>query len=110
MPRLNADLYIRAHLAQCSAKGVPAYVPHTGDARGGTLLLKLVQGREGCRLLRQTSDMDGNTVWDRAFEGELVPEMEADQYIQRQIGYDEDLWVVEIESQDGWHPFTEGSG
>ena len=108
MARLNADLYIKAHLAQCSQRGVGAYVVHKGDARGGTLLLKINMFKAGCRVLRQTSDMDGNTVWEGAFDGDTVEEQEADAYIQRQIGYDEDLWVIEIESPDGWHPFEGG--
>ncbi len=105
MSRLKADLYIRAHLAQCSRRGVPAYVTRKGDERGGTLLVKLVIGREGCKVLRQTSDMDGGVVFEEALGGALTPETDADDYIRRQIGYDEDLWVVEIESPDGWHPF-----
>jgi len=105
MARLNADLYIKAHLAQCSQRGIGAYVVHKGDARGGTLLLKINMFRDGCKVLRQTSDMEGNTTFDTAFEGRAVEEHEADDYIRRQIGYDEDLWVVEIESPDGWHPF-----
>ena len=43
--------------------------------------------------------------WMAAFSGELVAETEADAYISRAMARDPDLWVVEIESPDGWHPF-----
>jgi hypothetical protein len=49
--------------------------------------------------------MDGVLGWMAAFSGKLVAETEADAYISRAMARDPDLWVVEIESPDGWHPF-----
>lgn len=103
--RLKADIWIMAHVRRCFAEGVPATVVQKGDERGGVLLLKLNQMELGCRVLSQTTDMDGNRAWMAAFDGELMPEKEADDYISRAMGRDPDLWVVEIEHRDGWHPF-----
>lgn len=103
--RLKAEIWIMAHVRRCSGQGVPATVVRKGDERGGVLLLKLNQFDLGCRVLSQTLDMDGNRAWIAAFDGNLVPEKEADDYITRATARDPDLWVVEIEHRDGWHPF-----
>ncbi len=103
--RLKADVWIMSHVRLCSSKGVPATVARKGDLLGGTLLLKLNLLEAGCRVLSQARDFDGNPGWLAAFGEALVPEAEADEYIARAVARDPDLWVVEIEHRDGWHPF-----
>ena len=44
-------------------------------------------------------------AWIAAMAGRLISEAEADAYIARAVTRDPDLWVVEIESRDGKHPF-----
>ena len=94
-----------AHIRQCVAEGIPATVAHKGDVKGGTLMLKLNLLDGGCRVLSQARDLDGALGWLTAFQGEPVPEAEADEYIARALARDPDLWVVEIEHRDGRHPF-----
>ena len=103
--RLKAEFWIMAHVRRCNARGVPATGVRRGDSRGGTLVLKINQFDRGCRVLSQALGMDGGLGWLAAFSGNRVPEAEADDYIARATGRDPDLWVVEIESPDGWHPF-----
>lgn len=103
--RLKAEIWIMAHVRRCSIDGIPAMVVRKGDARGGNLVLKVNQLDLGCRVLSQTTDLDGNLAWIGAFKGEAVDEAEADAYIQRAIARDPDLWVVEIEDRQGRHPF-----
>ena len=69
------------------------------------MLLKVNQLEAGCRLLTQARNLDGELGWLAAFDGKAVPESEADAYIDRAVGRDPDLWVVEVESRDGQHPF-----
>ncbi len=103
--RLKAEFWIMAHVRRCNDEGIPAIVVRRGDSRGGTLVLKINQFDQGCRVLSQALGPDGALGWIAAFKGERVPEAEADGYIARATARDPDLWVVEIESPDGWHPF-----
>jgi hypothetical protein len=103
--RLPTDLWVSAGLRRCSDEAVPATVVRRGEAQSGTVILKLNQHELGCRVLSQTRDSDGRLVWFAALDGALVPEADADAYIQRSVGRDPDIWVVEVEHAKGWHPF-----
>ena len=103
--RLKAEFWIMANVRRCNDAGVSAMVVHRGDSQGGTLVLKINQFEAGCKVLTQARDIDGEAGWLAAFSGNLVAEAEADEYIRRAQALDPDLWVVEIESRDGWHPF-----
>ena len=103
--RLPTEVWVKAHIRRCLAEGIPVTVARRGEPRGGILLLKLNQLERGCRLLNQTRDLDGRIAWLPALRGALVAEDQADDYIARAVARDPDLWVVEIEHRDGWHPF-----
>ena len=103
--RLPAELWIKAHIRRCIADGIPATVVHRGEKNSGMLILKLNQLDAGVKVLSQTRDMEGAIAWMPALGGELVPEADADAYIERAVKRDPDVWVVEIEDRDGNHPF-----
>ena len=103
--RLPTELWVKAHIRRCNAEAIPAVVVRRGDPTGGTVMLKLVQYQVGCRVLSQVRDLEGRLAWMSALGETPVTEVEADAYIARAVGRDPDLWVVEIESRDGSHPF-----
>jgi hypothetical protein len=103
--RLPTRLWVYAHLRRCHAEGVPATVARRGDPTGGLVILKLNLLAAGFRVLSQTRDISGNTAWLAALKGAAMDESAADDYIARQVARDPDLWVLEIEHREGWHPF-----
>ncbi len=104
--RLPSDVWIMAQVRRCNDSGITAMVVRKGEARGGTLLVKINQFAAGCQVLSQARDIDGNLGWLAAFKGACVPEPEADAYIARAAERDPDLWVVEVEDPDGRNPFA----
>lgn len=104
--RLPTELWLKAHLAQCSHQGIPAMVLRRGAAMGGLVVLRLDRRDGTVRVLSQTRDMDGRTAWLAAGgPGSALTEAEADAYLDRAVRRDPDLWVVEIEHPQAWHPF-----
>lgn len=103
--RLPTHLWVMAQVRRASDQGVPVVVAKKGEKMGGGVLLKVVQGREGARVLTQVRDVNGQLAWMAALSGRLVPEAEAEEYIQRAVKRDPDLWVIEVEDRQGAHHF-----
>lgn len=103
--RLPTEVWVTAQLRKCAAEGLPVYVLHKGAHAAGTVMVKIVMRGEGCKLLNQSRDGDGNIGWMDLYEGVIVDEAKADQHIQRAVARDPDLWVVEVEDSTGKNPF-----
>ncbi|HEX6102971.1 MAG TPA: DUF1491 family protein [Alphaproteobacteria bacterium] len=103
--RLPTEIWVKAHLRRCYAEGLPATILRRGDPTGGMVLLKINRLELGCAVLTQTRDLAGRPAWLAAQAGALLPEADADAYIERAVKRDPDLWVVEVESRSGEHPF-----
>lgn len=96
-----------AQIRRCTVENLPAVVVHRGEAMGGTVPLKLYQASAGCRLLTQMRDLDGRLGWLPVHTEDSIQETEADARIERAVTRDPDLWVVEVETRDGHHPFED---
>jgi len=106
-PKLRAKLWVQAALRRSDLAGVPAMVVHRGDPDSGAVLVKLNRLEAGCTVLTQIRTADGAPAWLRGTGAQPVPEAEADAYVARQLRYDDDLWVLEIEDRAGRLPFDD---
>jgi len=95
--RLKTGLRAQAWLRRCTAQGLMSTVVRKGDPEAGALFIKLNRLEGGCTVFSGATAPDGQPAWLRATGPDLVPEAEADQYLARQIKYDPDLWIIEIE-------------
>ena len=103
--RLPTHLYVDAHLRKLTQNAIPYYIVQKGAASSGTIILKITNPGEGCRVLQQQRNLDGEMGWMTLFKGETVEENEADAYIQRATDRDPDLWVIDIEERTLKNPF-----
>jgi hypothetical protein len=105
--RIPTHLWVTAHLRACSAQGIPAVVIHTGEKMGGSVMLKLYEPPDTCRLYSLMRDLDGKLAWYPAHKEDHIDEVEASDRIKKAVARDPDLWVVEVEPGGNQHPFEE---
>ncbi len=103
---LSSDVWVAALIRRAEIGGAFATVARKGDARAGTVIVKVFDtAQRRARLYSEAFGPDGERLWMQPVESEF--ETELDDYLQRQIRYDPDLWIVEIEDREGRHFITE---
>ena len=102
---LNSDLWVSALIRRAQIEGANATVVRKGDMRAGTVIVKAYNTSERtARAYSEAFGQDGDRLWIQPVTG---TESDVDAYIQRQVGYDPDIWVVEVEDRQGRHFITE---
>lgn len=106
--RLKAEIWAKAHLRTCNFMNIPAFVVRRGDNTAGIVLIKINKLNDNCMVLTPTTDFStGERQWLRGTGAEWVTEETADRYIEKQLNFDSDLWVLEIEDPEGRHLLQE---
>jgi hypothetical protein len=98
---LTTGLWVSAQVRICDRAFIPATVARRGDPDAGTVLLKLNRFEHGVTVFAQTNGSGDEPTWSRGTGPVPVSEAEADAYIERQVKYDPDVWVLEIEDRRG---------
>lgn len=105
--RVTSEMWVSAYLRQCQAAFVQAVVVRRGDAAAGAIFISVdlldgtvcLYGPAPTGLMG--SDLDRR--WVRCLEGPAVAPQEAKAFLARQIRFDTDLWILEIEDKSGRH-------
>jgi hypothetical protein len=104
--KFSTDIWVAALIRRVELGGGFAVVVHKGDARAGSVLVKVVnRSNSQVRLFAEATRADGETVWMRPSRAEKEADLDA--YITRARRIDPDLWVVEVEDREGRHFLTE---
>jgi len=105
--RLKTALWVAAYLRRCQVEGLAAVVRRRGAEEAGAVFVRISR-------LDGTSDLFGpapQSAFDaaegtaRAFAPSLAtrsaPDADVEAYLGRQIKFDPDAWIVEVEDRKG---------
>jgi hypothetical protein len=102
MARLRSDFWVSGYLRQRAVAGVPAVLRRRGSPEAGAIFIK-IDCLDGTAHLFAPAppDMDvpsGERRFERVMSG--TP-LDIEDRIQREIRFDSDLWLVEVEDRLG---------
>lgn len=102
--RVKSGIWVSMALRLGDIAGRNGVVLRPGDPDSGGVLCVL-RGREGLVVLSQVRDAEGRLAWMRGTGPAPVEQTAADAYVDRQVRYDPDLWVIEFDAPDLRPPF-----
>jgi hypothetical protein len=100
LPRLTSAFYVQALIRRCEAQGAQAYLVRRGAEEAGAVFLKLNRLDRTCTVLSPARRGDGERIWTKPL-GDAAEEAAASDYFARQLRFDPDIWIVEIEDRQG---------
>lgn len=102
-PRLQTDFWVKAYVRRCQTGGAAAFVVRRGNREAGVVLLKINRLNSQFMVLARSRDLDGGAIWRQATGVEPVEEEAAELYLEKQLKFDPDIWVIEVEDREGRH-------
>ncbi|MEA2989654.1 MAG: hypothetical protein QOG83_2365 [Alphaproteobacteria bacterium] len=107
--RLKSAIWVAAYVRRCNGEGAYAVVRRRGAEEAGAIFIKLNRLDGTAELFGpapQAAFHDSHPA-DRAFTRALgsgpVPEDKVEERLTREIRFDPDTWIVEIEDRTGRH-------
>jgi hypothetical protein len=99
-PRLKPGIFVRAVIRRAEVAGAQGYVVKKGSEDAGAVLIKISRLDGSCTVLNQVTVGDGERAWARPL-GEACDDAKASAWFEKQMKFDPDLWIVEIEDREG---------
>lgn len=104
--RLRSDIWVSAYLRRCQVQGAPAVLRRRGAAEAGAIILRIdrldgqstLWGQAAASLLSE--DTLGR-CFARLHEAETMTTDKIEERLARELRFDPDLWIVEVEERAG---------
>lgn len=106
MTRLRSDFWVSALIRRCAVEGAVAMLRRRGAAEAGAIFVKVdrLDGRAALYGPAPQSEQPDDAV-DRCFvrvhREEWIEPAQVEERLQKEIAFDSDLWIVEIEDREG---------
>ena len=99
-PRIKTAIQIKAIIRRAEVAGAQAFLVRRGQEDAGALYLKVSRLDGTFVVLNQARRGDGELVWTKPL-GDSVDESGASKYLEKQLRFDPDIWILEIEDREG---------
>jgi hypothetical protein len=99
-PRLKAGIFVRALIRRVQVAGASAFVVRSGAEEAGSIILKAAKLDGTVLVLNQARNAKGELVWAQPLGG-WVGDARAAEWCDKQVKFDPDVWIVEIEDREG---------
>jgi hypothetical protein len=104
--RLRADIWVAAYIRRCEIEGAFAVLRRRGAAEAGAIFIKIdrLDGRAalfGPAPQSEVAERGVERLWRRAHREEWIEPAEVEKRLRREIDFDPDLWIVEVEDRNG---------
>ncbi len=106
MARLRSDFWVAAYLRRCQVEGAYAVLRRRGAAEAGAIYIKLDR-LDGTFALfgpappSMTEAHDDERRFTRLHAAETIDGADAETRLKRELGFDPDIWIVEVEDRQG---------
>ena len=103
--RLRADIFVAALIRRVQSQGAIAMLRRRGAAEAGAIFVRLDR-LDGTAALfgpapQSEIDEDGHRRFVRVHKEDWIESQAVEDRLKREIGFDSDLWIVEIEDRAG---------
>jgi hypothetical protein len=107
--RLRADIFVAALIRRATGEGAFAVLRRRGAAEAGAIFVKIdcLDGRTALfgpapqTELAESVERGIDRVFTRVHRDDWIEPKEAERRLKRELDFDPDLWIVEIEDREG---------
>ena len=105
MSRLRSDIFVSAYIRRCEIDGVFAVLRRRGAAEAGAIIVRIDRLDGTCALYgpapQSLAEDDGVRRFVRMHAAETIDPLAAEERIARELKFDSDLWIVEVDDRAG---------